>query len=75
MEVWVGALIAGVVAGLFPLVFGLTRDQTPLAIGGFVACLASGLVLGLLLAAPVAVLFMIVIYMQSRDEQRTPTTA
>ena len=71
-SVIVGALIVGVVCGLFPLVFGLTRGQTALAVGGFVACIAGGLVLGILLALPLAILFMVLIHTRSRGRPTTP---
>jgi hypothetical protein len=51
------ALIAGIVCGLVPLIYGLRRGQTGLAVGGFVACLVGGFVLGLFLAVPLAALF------------------
>jgi membrane protein implicated in regulation of membrane protease activity len=53
----IGALIAGVVCGLIPLVYGLIKRQQALAFGGLVACIAAGFVLGLILALPMAALF------------------
>ena len=67
----IGALIAGVVCGLVPLVFGLMRGQTALAVGGFVACIAGGFVLGILLALPLAILFTVLIHTQSKDRTAT----
>jgi hypothetical protein len=68
----VGAAI-GVVCGLVPLIFGLTRDEKGLAWGGFGACIAAGAMLGLLLAIPMAIVFTILIRNNSkrRDAQTT----
>jgi hypothetical protein len=62
----VAALVAGVICGLFPLVYGLTRGRTSLAAGGFVACVVGGFILGLILAVPMAVLFCWLIHRRSR---------
>lgn len=58
METTIGiGLAVGAICGLVPLVYGLVRGRTGLAIGGFVACLVGGVALGLLLAVPLAGLF------------------
>jgi hypothetical protein len=62
----IGALVAGAICGLVPLIYGLTRGQTALAVGGFVACVIGGLLLGVILAVPLAALFAYLIWRQGR---------
>jgi hypothetical protein len=68
----VAAIIAGAVCGLVPLIYGLNKGQTGLAVGGFFACLAGGLILGLILAIPLAVLFAWLIH--RKDKARAVAT-
>jgi hypothetical protein len=56
-----GALIAGLVFGLWPLNAGAQRGRPGLGIVGLVACVVSGFVFGCLLALPVAVFFRLLI--------------
>jgi Zn-dependent protease with chaperone function len=70
-----GAAIAigsamGLVCGLVPLTFGLTRDEKGLAWGGFGACVLAGAMLGLLLAIPMAIVFTVLIRNNSRRSER-----
>src|SRR4051794_463307 len=67
-DVVIGALVAGVVCGLVPLIYGLVKGQQALAFGGFVACIAAGFVLGLLLAVPMGAVFAWLIW---RADKRT----
>jgi membrane protein implicated in regulation of membrane protease activity len=60
-----GALV-GAVCGLVPLIYGLVRGQTGLAGGGFAACIAGGVVLGVLVAVPLAALFTWLVWRASR---------
>jgi hypothetical protein len=53
----IGAIVAGAICGLVPLVYGLARGRTGLAVGGFLACVVGGIILGVLLAVPLAALF------------------
>jgi hypothetical protein len=53
--------IAGAVCGLLPFFLGRSRGRRGLGIGGLVACILSGFVLGLLAAVPMAILFTIII--------------
>lgn len=62
----IGALVAGTACGLVPLITGLIRGDTTLAVGGLVACIAAGFVLGLILAVPVAILFTVLIVRRTR---------
>jgi hypothetical protein len=69
VPVWIGWLITGVIFGLIPLGVGLVitlvkRRNVPLyiGIGGFVACAVSGLALGICLAVPVSIGFLVGIW-------------
>ena len=72
-EIIVGAVLAGIVCGLVPLIFGHVRGEKGLAWGGFAACLVAGLVLGLLLAVPMAIVFTVLIWKNSKDRQARTT--
>ena len=61
----VGALIAGVLSGSIVLAVGRSRGQEVLGLIGFVVCIPCGLVMGLLLALPVAGLFSLFILVLS----------
>jgi hypothetical protein len=65
-EVVIVAIAVGIVCGLVPLIFGLIRGENALAFGGFVACIAGGFVLGLILAVPLAILFTVLISKRSK---------
>jgi membrane protein implicated in regulation of membrane protease activity len=67
----IGALVAGVLCGLIPLIYGLVKRQQALAFGGLVACIAAGFVLGLILALPMAALFTWLIW--RADKRRAGT--
>ncbi len=56
-EVILAALFVGIAMGIIPAILGAVKNRLGLGIGGFFACVASGLVLGLLLAVPVCALF------------------
>jgi hypothetical protein len=62
----VGAVL-GVVCGLVPLIYGLNKGEKGLAWGGFGACIAGGLVLGIFLAIPAAIVFTILIRKNVKD--------
>jgi hypothetical protein len=57
----IGAVV-GVVCGLAPLIYGLNKNEKGLGWGGFGVCVASGMLLGALLALPMAILFSILIH-------------
>ncbi len=63
----VAGLIAGIICGLVPLIYGLMRDRRQLALLGFGASALAGLVLGLILAIPVAGIFVFLIYRSTRE--------
>jgi hypothetical protein len=62
----IGAVVTGALCGVVPLVYGLVRREPGLAAGGFAACLVGGLLLGVLLAVPLAALFAWLIWRHSR---------
>src|SRR5262245_12094090 len=57
----VGACLVGCLCGALPLSVGLAMKRYGLAIGGFITCLVGGLILGVLLAGPAAIVFTIII--------------
>ena len=65
----IGALLMGAIMGAFPLTLGLIKGRKKLAIGGFVACLVGSLILGLLLSVPLAILFVILIFVTERKSR------
>ena len=71
-ELIIGAIVAGVICGLVPLITGLVKGENALAWGGFVACIAGGFVLGLILAVPLAILFTVLIVRNSKKRQAAP---
>ena len=58
---FIGGFIVGALCGLLPLYFGTRRGRPKLAIAAMVSCAAAGLVLGILLAAPTALVFTVII--------------
>ena len=59
------SIALSVLVALVPLFFGLGRQQRQLAIVGFVLTILGGVLLGLLLAIPVAAVFLYLIYRKS----------
>ena len=60
----------GSLCGLLPLLVGKSRNNLTLGSVGFVCTLISGLILGVLLAAPVAMVFTLIIALSNRPAQR-----
>jgi hypothetical protein len=54
--VLVGGLFVGAVCGLLPLAVAKRKGRTAFGVASLVACTLSGLLLGLILAVPVAVI-------------------
>jgi hypothetical protein len=71
----VAGLVAGIVCGLLPLLTRLIKDRRQLAIVGFVVTAVSGLILGLILAVPVALGFTLAIFFWKPAHERHTTTA
>jgi hypothetical protein len=61
-----GALGMGGLCGLLPLIIGMRKGQQGLGLTGFVVCVLCGLVLGVLLAAPAAIVFTLIIVSKAR---------
>jgi hypothetical protein len=64
----IGGFIVGVLCGLVPLIVGIVKKRPVLGVVGFVSCVPCGLLLGLLLAGPVAAVFTIIIAVQPTPE-------
>ncbi|GEM_PF-426408 len=62
----IDSFLVGLICGVIPLFFSTGKNRLKLGFGGLLACLASGLLLGLLLALPVSVLFLWLIFRQNR---------
>jgi uncharacterized membrane protein len=54
--------LLGLICGVIPLFFSAGRNRLKLGFGGLLACVVSGLLLGLLLAIPVAAVFLWLIF-------------
>jgi Putative regulator of cell autolysis len=61
MDVLFGALVAGLAVGIIPAVYGGMKGRLSLGMTGFLACAISSLLLGMLLAVPVAGVFVYLI--------------
>ena len=59
--VLIGSLAAGAVCGLWPLLTGLRNGRPIMGLVGFLTCIPCGLLLGCLLALPVAFVFKLLI--------------
>lgn len=66
----IGGCVGGLLAGLIPLIVGLKKRQKVLAWVGFGICVVCGGVLGLLLALPVAIIFLIIILIRGRKQKK-----
>ena len=60
MQTFIGGALAGLACGVLPLVIGRIKGKTILAVLALFLCVASGLVLGIILALPVAIAFSVV---------------
>lgn len=56
-EVILSGAIVGLIFGSIPMFIGASKNQLGLGVIGFVVCVVSGVVLGMLLAIPVSGLF------------------
>jgi uncharacterized membrane protein len=61
----IDGFLAGLICGVIPLFFSTGRNRLKLGYGAVLACVAGGLLLGLLLAIPAAILFLWLIFRQS----------
>lgn len=58
----IGSIIIGALIGAIPAICGAIKQKPGLAIGGFFACLVSGLILGMIFAIPVCAVFLFLIF-------------
>lgn len=68
--VLLGALTMGGLWGLMPLLIGKSRNNLVLGIIGFICSVIGGLLLGIILAAPVAIVFTVIILATNRTTPR-----
>ena len=61
----IDSFLVGLICGVIPLYFSTGKNRLKLGFGGLLACVASGLLLGVALAVPVAVLFLWLIFRQT----------
>ncbi len=61
----IDGFLVGLICGVVPLYFSTGKDRLSLGFGGLLACVVSGLLLGLLLAIPIAGVFLWLIFRQS----------
>lgn len=66
-----GSLLTGALFGLGPLITGNIKQQKSLGIAGFFACLVSGFILGIILALPVCIIFIVLIMVKSKKSINT----
>ena len=57
-----GSIISGALIGAVPAICGAIKHKLGLAIGGFFACLAASILLGLILSIPVCAIFLYFIF-------------
>ena len=69
----IGALFIGAVTGAVPLVLGLKRKKKGLAIGGFCTCLAGGFLGGIIPAAVVCIIFVVLILTLGKKKEPANT--
>ena len=62
----IGSILVGGVTGAVPAICGAIKGKIKLAIGGFFACLAGGLLLGLILSVPLCALFLFLIFKKDK---------
>lgn len=63
----IDGFLIGLICGVIPLFFSTGKNRLKLGFTAVAACLAGGLLLGLLLAVPVAVLFLWLIFRRSAE--------
>jgi hypothetical protein len=64
-----GALVVGIVVGLLPFFLARRYRQNKTAWFGFIACIVASLLLGIIGAAPTALVFMAAIFVRRPKEQ------
>lgn len=66
----IGSLVVGFICGAVPLAIGVSKKQAGLGVGGFIACIISGFILGLILAIPVSIFFTWLISNANKSQQK-----
>ena len=61
IAILVGGFLIGALCGLVPLIVGLRKNKATLGTVGFVACIFGGIVFGIVLAAPIAIVFTVIL--------------
>lgn len=65
--IFIGGFLVGGLCGIAPLIAGSAKNQQTLGYVGLATCVVSGLILGLILAAPVALVFTLVILLRRTE--------
>lgn len=60
--------VFGLLAGLVPLFFGIRKNQRDMGIIALIICGISGILFGLILAVPIAILFTFIIYAKTKGK-------
>ena len=63
----VSGLLAGTLIGIIPVILGALKCKFGIGVGGFFACVASGLILGLFLAIPICGIFVWLIMKKPKE--------
>lgn len=64
----IGSLVMGAVIGAIPAICGAVKDKLKLALLGFIACLISNFILGLILSVPVCAVFLWLIFKKEKEQ-------
>lgn len=68
----VGGGVMGILCGLGPLIAGRRRGYKTLGLVGFLVCIVCGLVLGILLAGPVALIWTVILLTKRKPDGSAP---
>ncbi len=63
----IDGFLVGLICGVVPLFFSTGKNRLKLGFGSLLACVVGGLLLGLLLAVPIAVIFLWLIFRNSAE--------
>ena len=67
----VGGLLMGTLCGLGPLIAGRRKGFKTLGLVGFFTCIVCGLILGILLAGPVALIWTVILITKRKSDEVT----
>ena len=71
---FIGGLFVGALCGLLPFGLAKWKNRVSLGIGALITCTVCGLILGIMLAGPVAIIFSAVALIMGRKETASPAT-